>query len=66
MEKRNGRIIFAKAGGNASKNSFNCKVSLPKKWIDAMGISNDDRDVVLEFNGKKIVIEKGGDSHDEE
>lgn len=61
MEKRNGKIIFAKAGGNASKNAHNCKVSLPKKWIDAMGITIDDRDVTLQFDGKNIVLEKGGE-----
>lgn len=65
MENRSGRIIFAKAGGNASKNSYNCKVSLPKKWVDAMGITNDDRDVILQFDGKKIVIKKGGDLNEE-
>lgn len=61
MEKRNGKIIFAKAGGNASKNAYNCKVSLPKKWIDAMEITVNDRDVTLQFDGKKIVLEKGGE-----
>ena len=61
MEKRNGKIIFAKAGGNASKNAYNCKVSLPKKWIDAMGITIDNRDVALQFDGKSIVLEKGGE-----
>lgn len=65
MEKRNGRIIFAKAGGNASKNSYNCKVSIPKKWVDVMGVTNDDRDVTLKFDGTKIVIRKGGDSDEE-
>ena len=61
MEKRNVKIIFAKAGGNASKNACNCKVSLPKKWIDAMGITIEDRDITLQFDGKKIVLEKGGE-----
>lgn len=61
MEKRNGKIIFAKAGGNASKNAYNCKVSLPKKWIDAMGITIESRDVTLQFDGKSIVLEKGGE-----
>lgn len=61
MEKRNGKIIFAKAGGNASKNAYNCKVSLPKKWIDAMKITIDVRDVTLQFDGKRIVLEKGGE-----
>lgn len=61
MEKRNGRIIFTKAGGNAGKGSYNCKVSLPKKWIDTMGITVDDRDVTLQFDGEKIALKKGGE-----
>ena len=64
MEKRNGKIIFAKAGGNASKNAYNCKVSLTKKWIDAMEITTDERDVTLQFDGKKIVLEKGDEENE--
>lgn len=58
MEKRNANIIIAKAGGNASSNSFGCKVSLPKKWMDAMKISPENRNVDLYFDGEKILIEK--------
>lgn len=64
MESRRARIIFTKAGGNASRNSYNCKVSIPKKWADAMGLSVADRDVSLEFDGEVIVIRKDGDSND--
>lgn len=64
MEKRNGNVIFAKAGGNASKNAHNCKVSIPKKWIDAMEITTDERDVTLQFDGKKIVLEKGSEENE--
>lgn len=58
MEKREANIIIAKAGGNASSNSFGCKVSLPKKWMDAMKISPENRNVDLYFDGEKILIEK--------
>lgn len=64
MKKRNGKVIFAKAGGNASKNARNCKVSIPKKWIDAMEITTDERDVTLQFDGKKIVLEKSGEENE--
>ena len=33
MEKRNGKVIFAKAGGNVSKNARTCKVSIPKSGV---------------------------------
>lgn len=58
MEKRKARVIIAKAGGNASKNSYNAKISLPKKWIDAMGITPDDREVILTFDNGAITVEK--------
>lgn len=64
MERRKARVIFTKAGGNASRNSYNCKVSIPKKWVDAMGLSVAERDVALEFDGEVIVIRKDGDSDD--
>lgn len=62
MENRKARIIFSRAGGNASRNSYNCKVSIPKKWADAMGLSTTNRNVVLGFDGEEIVIRKDGDS----
>lgn len=59
METRKANIIFAKAGGNASKNSYNTKVSIPKKWVDALGVTRDCRDVLLEFDGQRIIVRKG-------
>ena len=57
-EKRYANMIIAKAGGNASKNSYNCKVSIPKVWADLMGASPENRALELEFDGKKITIKK--------
>ena len=59
METRKANIIFAKAGGNAGKGSYNTKVSLPKAWVDEMGFSVDDRNAVLEYDDKTITIRKG-------
>lgn len=58
MEERNANVIIAKSGGHSSKNSYNCKVSLPKVWVDRMGISLDERGVTLTFDGECIVIKK--------
>lgn len=64
MKKRKANIIFSKAGGNAGKGSYNTKVSLPKRWVDQMGFTIDDRVATLEFDGEKVTIRKG-DMNDE-
>lgn len=61
MEERKAKIIFTKAGGNASKNAYNCKISLPKKWIDAMKVTPDRRAVKVTFDGVEISITRDGD-----
>ena len=47
-------IIFNKAGSG----SMSTKVSIPISWIRQMGISQEDRNAVLEFDGKQITIRK--------
>lgn len=58
IEKRNANMIIAKAGGNASQNAYNCKVSIPKLWADKLGITTEDKALQLEFDGDSIVIRK--------
>lgn len=60
MEKRKARIIFAKPGGTASEKSVSTRVSLPVPWVREMGVTKEERDVEISFDGKKIVIEKKG------
>lgn len=56
--KRNASMIIAKAGGNASQNAYNCKVSIPKTWADKLGVSPDDKALSLEFKDESIIIKK--------
>lgn len=58
MENRKANVIFGRAGGNASKNSYTCKLSLPKTWIDRMKLTLERREVELAFDGDTITIEK--------
>lgn len=58
MERRNANVIFGKAGGNASKNAYTCKISLPKSWIDGMGVTMDQRQVTLSFDEDRIIIDR--------
>lgn len=58
MEKRIGNVIIQTPGGTAGKNSSAYKVSLPSSWIKELGISKDDRQLELCFDGTSITISK--------
>lgn len=55
MEKRNQRIIYNKDGHG----TLTTKISLPIKWTREMGFSENDRNALIDFDGKKITIKKG-------
>lgn len=52
------KVMYGKAGGNASKNSYTCKISLPIDAIEALGVTKEDRTVVMKIEGRRIIIEK--------
>lgn len=52
------RVIIGKAGGNASKNAKNYKISIPADMIKELGISEENRNVIMELKDKKIIITK--------
>lgn len=56
MEKRDLTISFSKSGAG----NFSPKLTLPKKWTDKMGISQEERQVEVEFkeDTKEIIIRK--------
>lgn len=56
MVERN--IIMGKAGGTAGKNSVNYKISLPAEMVKALGVTQDDKAVLVSFVDEKIIIEK--------
>lgn len=60
MDKRTFKVMFNKSGGTASKNSYSPKISIPKAWVDEMGLSLDEREVEVTFDGKEIRIKKLG------
>jgi len=51
-------IIIAKAGGTAGKNSVNYKISLLADMVKEIGVTPDDKSVVVSLENGKIVIEK--------
>lgn len=58
MVKRN--IMINKAGGNAGKNSVNYRISLPADMMHSLGITKEDREVILEEKSGIITIKKAG------
>ena len=56
MEERIANIMINKSGGNSGRNSKNYRVSLPSLWIKQLGISEDNRQVTLQFDGECIRI----------
>ena len=57
-ETRTLRCIVSKAGGNAGTTSLNYKISIPSAWAAALGVSLEDRELKVTFDGEKIIIEK--------
>lgn len=57
-ESRNCKITIGKPGGTASKGAKNYRLSLPTNWIKEMGITEEDRNVKITFDGERIAIEK--------
>ena len=64
MEKRTMNVIIQAPGGTAAKNSNTYKLSLPSSWVQKMGISENDRQVELRFDGTSITITKKLDMQD--
>lgn len=58
MEKRTLKVIYNKSGGTASKNSFTTRITLPKSWLDDMGVTQENREIVATFDGGTITIRR--------
>lgn len=58
MEQRELKVIFNKSGGTAGKNSTTARVTIPNRWVKEMGLSPENREVLVEFDNKKITIQK--------
>ena len=56
MEKRKAKISISAAGGTAGRGAKTYKLTIPSAWIAAMGITEDDREVELSFDGDKLVV----------
>ena len=58
MDKRKAKLNISSAGGTAAKGSKTCKITLPNTWVDALGITPEQRDLELTFDGKQIILSR--------
>ena len=58
LEPRPGNIMFNAAGGKAGKNSVTTRTSIPKVWLDIMGVTKENPGIKKSFIDGKIIIEK--------
>jgi hypothetical protein len=48
------KVLFGKSGSG----SINTRISLPITWLKEMGITQDNKEVEVTFEGNKITIQK--------
>lgn len=58
MEERKLNVSFNKPGGTASNGAVSARIALPKTWLDAMGITQEHREVIVSFDGEIIEIRR--------
>lgn len=54
----NRNIMINKAGGNSGANTKNYRVSIPADMIRELGITEEDRSVILSCENRAITIKK--------
>lgn len=57
-ETRHGKISICKPGGTAGNGSKTYRLIIPNNWMNELNITPEDREVLLEFDGKQITIKK--------
>lgn len=58
QEIRKARMLMGNPGGNAGKGASYYRVGIPPVWAQMMGVSSEDRDLLLTFDGQRVIIEK--------
>ena len=58
QEVRSAKMLMGSPGGNAGKGASYYRVGIPPVWAQMLGVSPEDRDLRLTFDGKRIIVEK--------
>ena len=54
LEQRKINMMFQKGGSG----SVTTRLAIPKSWVDKMGVTQDEREVIVEFDGERITVRK--------
>lgn len=52
------KVLFNKPGGTASKNAMMARVTLPPEYVKALGITQDEKEIMIYLDNDKIIIRK--------
>lgn len=52
------KVLFNKPGGTASKNAMMARITLPPEFAKALGVTQEDKEVLISLEEDKIVIKK--------
>lgn len=52
------KVSFNKSGGTSSRNGITTRLTLPTSWIKELGITEEDREVIVKVEDDRIVIKK--------
>jgi len=52
------KMLFNKPGGTASKNAMMARLTLPPEFVSALGITQEDKEVLISLENDKIIIKK--------
>ncbi len=58
IQERKANILINKAGGTAGPEGKTYRVALPAVWVKQLGITEEDREVLLQFDGECIIIRR--------
>ena len=60
LEERRANVLINKAGGTAGPEGRSYRVVLPPVWVKQLGITENSREVLLQFDGESITIRRVG------
>ena len=58
METVKIKVLFNNPGGTASKNAMMARLTLPTEFVKALGITQEEKEVIISLEGEKIIIKK--------
>ncbi|MEE3428240.1 MAG: hypothetical protein VZQ55_04665 [Ruminococcus sp.] len=66
IERRFIKVVFSKKHNPAGGVSTSCKIALPKRWMDVMELSENDRQICIDFDPeKKTIVIRKAENQDE-